>query len=380
MKRARSLARVAAAALLLCPLLACGREESVPDLGKPVVVTPVVAVDYEERIESSGELLAKQRADIAAQVAGEITEVLVDEGASVEEGAVLLEIDPERRHLELDRTRARVGEAQAAVAEQEREVKRMRALAKQSVASETQLDQAETALQTARSRLAAARAELGVAERALRDASVRARFAGLIARRYVDRGEYVQQGQSLIDLVTLDPVEVEFHLPEADAARVRVGMPIEVLVSPYPDEVFAAEVSVVSPTIDPQTRTLRVRALIHNADGRLRPGFFARANLGIAQRKGVLMVPEEAVLRRADGAVLFRVEDDSRVTRHVVETGVVRNGMAEIRSGLAEGDRVVSRGHADLIDGSLIVARNPDGTPLAPRREALASDPGVAAQ
>ena len=157
-------------------------------------------------------------------------------------------------------------------------------------------------------------------------------------------------------------------------------MPIQVSVSPYPDEVFDAEVSVVSPTIDPQTRTLRVRALIQNADGRLRPGFFARANLGVAQRKGVRMVPEEAVLRRADGAVLFRVEDDSRVTRHVVETGAVRDGMVEIRSGLAEGERVVSRGHADLIDGSLIVARNPDGTPVAPRRETLPEEPGVAAQ
>jgi membrane fusion protein (multidrug efflux system) len=367
--------RIALALVAALPL-ACGDAEPATEAaGKPVVVTPVSSIDLEERIESSGELIAKQRADVAAQVAGEITELLVEEGEAVEEGAVLLEIDPERRHLELDRARARIGETRAAVAEQQREVNRMRALAKQGVASATQLDQAETALQTARSRLAAAKAELGVAERALRDASVRARFAGLVARRYVDRGEFVQQGQSLIDLVTLDPVEVEFHLPEADAARVAPGMPIEVTVSPYPDEVFDALVTVVSPTIDPRTRTLRVRAELDNQDGRLLPGFFARANLGLARREDVLVVPEEAVLRRADGAVVFRVEPDSRVSRHVVETGVIRAGMVEIRSGLAVGNVVVSRGHSDLIDGSLVVARNPDGTRAAPAEKVAAEPP-----
>lgn len=365
-----------AAALLALGGIACGGAEQVPEAqGKPVVVAPVESIDFEERIESSGELLAKQRADVAAQVAGEITEVLVDEGTAVEEGRVLLEIDPERRHLELDRTRAQVGEAQASLAEQQREVSRMRALAKQGVASETKLDQAETALQTARSRLAAAQAELGVAERALRDASVTARFAGLVARRYVDRGEFVQQGQKLVDLVTLDPIEVEFHLPEADAARVAVGMPIEVGVAPWPDEVFDARVTIVSPTIDPRTRTLRVRAEMANGDGRLRPGLFARANLGVATRQNVLVVPEEAVLRRADGDVVFRVEPGSRVSRHVVETGAIRDGLVEIRDVLAAGDRVVTRGHSDLIDGSAVVARNPDGTLAAPLEEVAAEPP-----
>lgn len=363
-----------AVSLLAFALLACNSTEAPSEAtGKPVVVTPVFSMDLEERIEASGELLAKQRADVAAQVSGEITEVLVEEGSAVEEGAVMLEIDPERRHLELDRARARVGETQAAVAEQEREVNRMRALAKQGVASETKLDQTETALETARSRLAGARADLGVAERELRDASVTARFSGLIAERYVDLGEFVREGQQLVDLVTLDPVEVEFHLPEADSARVKVGLPIEVTVAPYPEDVFDATVAVVSPTIDPRTRTLRVRAVIENADGRLRPGFFARANLGVASREGVLMVPEEAVLRRLDGAVVFRVGEDARVTRLVVETGLMRDGMVEIRSGLAEGDPIVSRGHDDLIDGSAIIARNPDGTLAMPRAAGVAA-------
>ncbi len=351
------------ACLLAFAWLACGNDDvAETSPARPVVVTRVLVRDLEERIEASGQLLAKHEADVAAQVAGEITEVLVDEGDAIAEGAVVMEIDPEKRNLELEVARAGVGEARAAVAEETRELKRMRVLAEKKVASETQLDQAGTALDTARARLRAAKAQLGTAERAVSDASVRARFAGFVARRFVSRGEFVSQGDPLFQLVSLDPIEVEFHLPEADSSRVRKGIPIEVTVAPYPDEVFEAIAHMVSPTIDPRTRTLRVKALIDNSDGRLRPGLFARANLGIAHRNGVITVPEEAVLQRLGGPVIFRVLDGNRVERIAVEIGVIRDGWVEIREGLGPRDRVVSRGHSDLIDGSPIIVRNRDGT------------------
>lgn len=351
------------ASLLAFAFLACGDDdvaETTP--ARPVVVTPVLVRDLEDRIEASGQLLAKHEADVAAQIEGEITEVLVEEGDAVAEGAVVMEIDPEKRNLELEAARARVGEAKASVVGERRELKRMRVLADRKVAAETQLDRAETALDTALSRLRVAEAQLGSAERAVRDASVRARFAGFIARRFVSRGEFVSQGDKLFHLVSLDPIEVEFHLPEADSSRVRKGILIEVTVAPYPDEVFEAVAHMVSPTIDPRTRTLRVKALIDNRDGRLRPGLFARANLGIARREGVITVPEEAILQRLGGPVVFRVLDGNRVERIPVKIGVIRDGWVEIREGLGPRDRIVSRGHSDLIDGSSVVARNRDGT------------------
>lgn len=361
----RRLTLALAAACAVGGATGCGPEasnETVPV--RPVVAEPVAVRDVEERIEVSGELLAKNRAEIAAQVAGEVTGIAADEGDAVAEGDVVIEIDPEKRTLDLSAARAGVAEARAAVAEQKREVGRVEVLAEQNVVSRTRLDTVRTALETAESRLQAARAQLGTAERSVRDATVRAAFAGLIARRYVSRGEFVNAGQKLFELVSLDPIEVEFHLPEADSSRVQNGVEIEVTVAPYPDEVFDAVVHVVSPTIDPRTRTLRVKALIDNADGRLRPGLFARANLGIALRRGIITVPEEAVLRRADGSVVFRVAEGNRAQRVLVETGSIRDGWVEIRSGLAPGDRVISRGHADLVDGSVVTLRNPDGTPV----------------
>lgn len=365
---------------LVPPVLAlalggCGGDSSEPPAPTtPVLLARVELRDVVERIEATGELLAKNRAEIAAEVAGQVTEVVADEGAAVEAGGVVVRIDPERRELELADTRARVAEARAAVQEARRELDRSRALARRDVASQQQLEQRQTAVKTAHSRLLAAEARLGQAERAIRDASVAAPFAGLIARRFVSRGEYVQRGQRLFELVSLDPIEVEFHVAEVDSGRVRERLPVEVRVAPYPGERFRATVSVVSPTIDPRTRTLRAKALLPNPEGRLRPGLFARVDLGISVREDVPMVPEEVVLQRADGAVAFRVVEGDRVERRVIRIGLIRDGWVEVVSNLDPGDIVVQRGHSDLIDGSRIAARNADGTPFVSAAPGNAGD------
>jgi membrane fusion protein (multidrug efflux system) len=362
--RAGSAAAALAFFLLLALTVACGREEPTPLGGAPVVVAPVELRDVEERIEATGELLAKDQARIAAEVPGRVTQILRDEGEGVQAGEVVLEIDPERRRLELQDARARVSEAQAALRDKEREAKRVRELHRKDVASEAQLDQAETGLELTGSRLAAARAQLGVAERALRDASVAAPFAGLVSRRLVSVGEFVQAGTALFELVALDPIEVEFHLAEKDSSRVAVGHSLSVQVSPHPDRKFPAVVNLVSPTIDPRTRTLRVKAELTNPDGLLKPGLFARVDLGVARRSGVPTIPEEAVLYRADGAVVFRVGEGNRVERRAVEIGLHLDGAVEVVQGLAGGDVVVRRGHAELVEGALVEPRRPDGTPL----------------
>jgi membrane fusion protein (multidrug efflux system) len=220
----------------------------------------------------------------------------------------------------------------------------------------------------------AAQARLGVAERALRDATVTAPFSGVVARRLIDVGEYVRPGQMLLELVALDPIEVEFHLSEADSSRVALGQPVAVTVAPYPDEEFEAKVSMISPTIDPTSRTLRVKAVLANPGVRLRPGLFARADLGVAHREGVPMIPEQAVLQRAEGPVVYVLASGSRVERRRLETGRHRDGDIEVVSGLSPGDWVATRGHTRLLDGAVVDAQDDDGrppdTPLAQRTPA----------
>lgn len=338
---------------------ACRDGESSPVVAPPSVsITPVRAVDLEERIEAVGELVAKEKATIAAEVGGRIAEILIDEGVWVEADTPLLTIDPERRRLQLDSARAFLEEERASQREARRELERAKLLREKTVASQTKLDRAETGLQMAGSRVLGAVARLGVAQRALDDAVVKAPFAGVVDRRMVSRGEFVTAGQKLFNLVSLDPIEVEFHVPERDSSRVRLGQPIEVRVAPYPDRTFNAIVSIVSPTIDPKTRTLRVKGLMANPDDALRPGLFARVDLGIAMRPGVAVIPEDAVLQRADGAVVFRLGKDSRVERRVIGIGSIRGGIVEVQSGVVPGDIVVLHGQSRLVDGDLVVIRD----------------------
>lgn len=347
---------------------ACRGGDQAPDAaGTPVVLIPVELRDVEDRIEASGQLLAKDRARVAAEVPGRVTEILLFEGDEVEASQAVLEIDPERRKLEVEDASARVLEAEAALFDQKREEKRVRELRRKQVASQAQLDKVDTQLKLGRARLAAARSHLGVAERALRDASVGAPFGGIIARRFVSVGEFVNVGQGLFELVALDPVEVEFSVAERDSSRIALGSEISVRVAPFPDESFRAVVTLVSPTIDSRTRTLRLKAELPNPDGRLRPGLFARVDLGVDRRSSVPMIPEEAILYRSDDEVVFVLVDGDRVERRVVETGVHLDGAVEVVQGLEGGELVVTRGHLDLIDGELVAARNPDGSPATPQ-------------
>jgi len=353
-------------------LLACGGDEDAAEPGFPVSLAVVESRDLDERIDATGELVAKQHAEVAAEVAGRITEIVSDEGSFVQAGDEVMAIDPERRKLERDSAQARADEMRANLREQEREFKRVRDLRERKVASQTQLDQAETALKLARSRVLAAEADLAMMERALRDATVAAPFTGYVARRLVSQGEYVQAGALLFELVALDPIEVEFEVPEVDSNRVSVGQTVDVELSPYPEEIFVATVSFVSPTVDTDTRTIRVKAQLENPAGRLRPGLFARVDVGVSHRAGIAMIPEDAVLQRADGHVVFRAIADDRVERVVIETGVHHAGFVEVVRGLQPGDTIVSRGQAWLADGQLVSPRNPDGTPATRRLPAVA--------
>jgi membrane fusion protein (multidrug efflux system) len=363
-------ARIATTATLLSLLAlgaaGCGEEAAVESVSAtPVLVGRVEAHRIEDRIEATGQLLARSQAAVAAQVGGEVTRIARDEGVAVAEDELVVEIDPERRTLEAESARAMLAQADAQASEAARELARMEKLHAQGVAADAKLDQVRTALRSAHASREALQAQLGMAERSVRDSSVKAPFAGLVARRYVSEGEFVAPGQKLFDLVALDPIEVEFHLPERDSSRVAVGAPVGVRVAPFPDEVFQATVTVVSPTIDATTRTLRVKAQLANSDGRLRPGLFARADLGVAVREGVAMIPEEAVLQRADGPVAFRLVAADRVERCTLELGAFRDGKVEVRSGLEVGDRLVVRGHNDLVNGSRVSVRDAEGAPVA---------------
>jgi len=359
-------------------LSGCGEETAAEIELRPVVsAATVISVDLVEEIHASGELKALYHTIIAAEVEGRITEIRIEEGSPVDAGAVVIAIDPERRELDLDAARARLAQARAELKKQQSQTDRIRKLAQQGISSDQQLEEAETALLLARANTEAERAAFGVSERILADASVSAPFAGFVARRAVQLGEFVQKGSPLFELVSLDPLEVEFSVPELDANRVRNHLRVEVEVSAWPDRSFEGIVKFVSPTIDPETRTLRIRAQIDNADRALRPGLFARVNLGVSRRKGITMVPEEALIQRAHDAMLFKILPDQRVKRVSVVTGAVDAGRVEVRGDVRPGERVVRRGPGGLVDGAVVRVLD-DGPAATPAVAAGRGEDGAA--
>jgi len=330
-----------------------------------VSAMPVTIEDLEDRVTAVGELVAPQHAEISAEVDGRVTELMLVEGQAVAAGDPLLELDPAKRRLELAAARAHVSEEAASVENVRRQVSRQRELQARNISSQSALDDSETALRLAQAKLAAAKADLGVESRALEEATVRAPFDGMVVRRMVSLGEYVQVGRSLVEIVSLNPIEVEFRVAEIDSSFVRLGQEVAVHVAPYPDRSFGAKVTVISPTIDPNTRTLRVKAVVDNAEGLLRPGLFARADLGLSVHEGVAVVPSSAVLQRVDGSVVFVLDGADRATRRVVQLGSFQEGRVEVTNGLRAGDRVLVRGHADLLDGQQVRLYLPDDVPDA---------------
>ena len=362
LKRPLLLSTTAALALALTLALGCSDGQAVaPEMKLPLVsAMPVTIEDLEDRVTAVGELVAPQHAELSAEVDGRVTELMLVEGQSVTAGDPLLELDPAKRRLELAAARAHVSEAAASVENVRRQVSRQRELQARNISSQSALDDSETELRLAHAKLAAAKADLGVESRALEEATVRATFDGMVVRRMVSLGEYVQVGRSLVEIVSLNPIEVEFRVAEIDSSFVRLGQEVAVHVAPYPDRSFGAKVTVISPTIDPNTRTLRVKAVVDNAEGLLRPGLFARADLGLSVHEGVAVVPSSAVLQRVDGSVVFVLDGTNRATRRVVQLGSFKEGRVEVTKGLQAGDRVLVRGHADLLDGQQVRLYVPD--------------------
>lgn len=351
---------------LLVGMAGCSEEEvAVEELLPSVSVVPVVAVDLQEEVRASGELKARFHTVIAAEVAGRVTVLTVDEGGSAEEGAVVIELDPARRKLDLAAARAQLAQAEANARNESSQAKRIRKLRSESVASIQKLEEAETMLLLAESSVREEEAALGVARRAVSDANVSAPFSGVVARRYVELGEFVQVGTPLFELVSLNLMQAEFSLTELDTERVRVGQPVTISVGAFRDRTFQGKVSFVAPTVDPGTRTLRIKADVDNEEGLLRPGLFARVSLGVNRRENILMVPEEAILQRAGGASIYRVVDGDKVERVQVVTGVQSGDQVEVRGEIKVGDRIVRRGHGGLADGMIVAVRESARPPIA---------------
>ncbi len=226
----------------------------------------------------------------------------------------------------------------------------------QMEATERQYDVARNGAAQQYQALMGARARVTVAQKALADTVVRAPFAGAVGERFVSVGDYVTKGTKVASVVRIDPLRVELTVPEQYVVGGRRRPCRHLRGRRLPKETFTGQVRFVSPSVTATTRALTLEAIVPNPDGRLKPGFFATAQIEEAEKRPGILVPAAAVRTIAGTARVFVINDD-RAEERIVMTGQAVGDQIEIASGIKAGERVATGGVDQLVDGVRVVAR-----------------------
>ncbi len=315
-------------------------------------------------VSAVGSLVSNESVVLRPEIAGRIARIGFRDGEAVQRGAVLVELDSAVQRAELQQARAKLTLAKANSG-------RTEDLFARNFVSQSSRD-------NARAELDLARASLDLAQARLDRTVIRAPFAGVVGIRSVSPGDFVQDGDALINLEDIATLKLDFRLPELYLDRVQQGQVLELATDVLPDEIFAARVDAIDPLVDAQGRAVRLRASLANPAGRLRPGVFVRVRLVLAERPDVLVVPEAALVA-APGNVQFVYQVlEGKAQRVDVTTGMRRDAVVEIVSGLAQGAQVVSAGQLKLRDGAPVLVRERAATPAVMAKPAVTSAPGSA--
>lgn len=349
MKRFFPAAWLALGALILSGCgLASGRG------GEPTVEAVAVAV-AEARTgtltatsRASGQLSPIRNITITAKVPGKVVAVHKQMGDTVQEGDLLVELDDKDLASQLAAAQAQYTQAQAQRAEAARQASRLEALLEQGAVSQQQAEQIRTQLTLANAQVEAARAQLELATSSYEGARITAPADGVLAARYVEPGGMVGAGSPLFQLVDLSTVVVEAGVAEAAINAVRPGVAVTVSV-PALNRTFTGEVESVSPQMDLQTRSYRVRVTLPNPEGVLKGGMFAEVIIPLAEQTGVL-VPVNALVETGSEPHVYVVKDG--VAHRTPVTVVSRSDEQVLVEGIAEGDQVVVAGQNRLYDGA----------------------------
>ncbi|MCP3960371.1 MAG: efflux RND transporter periplasmic adaptor subunit [bacterium] len=332
---------------LLLPLLACGSDESAAVLADSPPVERIVTVstrltttrEVVERISLPADLLPVKRAVLAAEVAGTVEKVHVDEGDAAAAGRILVEIDT--RVLE-----QRLTEAEAVHRHREALFQRAeKLLARKSITEQQYLD-AVTERDVATSQLENARLML-------EKSRIAAPWRGTVAVRRVEVGDYVMPGQPVLELLDARRLKVRAPAPASDVPFLRRGLPAEIRLDVYPGEVFEGTVMKLAAELDASARTLDVEVEIPNADGRLRPGMYARLEMPRRTLEQAVLVPLSAVVELEDAKVVYVVEDERAVQR-AVELGTVLDDEVVVAKGLSAGERLIVEGQRQVSPGQRV--------------------------
>jgi len=303
-----------------------------------VALDDVRRVPFPRGVGAVGSLRSDESVVLRPEVSGRIQRLNFEEGSRVTAGQVLVQLDDSVPRAELAQAQANLSLAQS-------QYRRSEQLQKQGFVSQQARDESNSSLKAQQANAALVRARLD-------KMTIRAPFAGMVGLRAVSLGDFVSEGQDIAPLVAIDPLKVDFRVPEMYLTRLKVGQTLTIKLDALPDEQREGQVFAVSPVVDAGGRSVLLRATVPNKDGVLRPGMFARVQL-IFNQDQALVVPETALAPSGDTQYVFRVRD--KIARRVeVRVGERRDGQVEVLDGLAAGDQVVVSGLQRVIDGGAV--------------------------
>jgi membrane fusion protein (multidrug efflux system) len=308
-----------------------------------VKVHQVTPVQLSERLATIGTVRANESVEIVSEISGKIAAIHFDEGGRVAKGALLLKIDDSELMAERQRAVHRVELAERA------ETRQQQLLDDGVISSET--------YDVALGELNVLRAELQLIAAQQLKTEIRAPFSGVIGLRWVSPGSYLSSQTRIASLHDLDPVKLDFSVPERYSALMALGDEISFTVEGF-DRAFPGTIYAIEPSVDAATRSLRMRARCPNSDGALLPGTFANVDLTVRSVPDALTVPAIAVIPELGGKKVF-VYRDGRAEPRSVTTGIRTEREVQITSGLDDGDLVIISGILQLQPGLEVELENP---------------------
>ena len=300
-----------------------------------VEITVASIQSMDRRAEAVGTLIGNESVVITAKVTEQVSAVFFEGGEFVDKGQVLVELIDEEQLALLKESEAKLEEARL-------QLKRLASLGSE-IATAAEID-------VARTRVAAAEAVLQALRTRISNRVITAPFDGVIGFRQVSIGALLTPGSVIAQLDAIDPLKLDFTLPEHFFSQVAVGDGIWARSTAWPAEVFEGSATLIGTRIDPVTRAFPVRGLLDNPDGRLRPGMLMAVEVSLGKSDGIV-VPESALLQTGAQSSVYLVDENNSARRVSVVIGRRAPGTIEILSGVNAGDRVITSGQLTLRPG-----------------------------
>jgi membrane fusion protein (multidrug efflux system) len=321
----------------------------------PQTVSTTIAASstWQSRTQALGSVRAVRGADLAAQVAGVVDKIHIDSGAEIPAGTVLLTLKPNDDPAKLAQLQAAADLAAITLKRDQEQ------LAAQAIAQATVDSDAAT--------LRADQAQVAAQQALIDEKTVRAPFAGKLGLRLVDEGQYLAAGTTVVTLQSLDPIFIDFYVPQQALSTLKTGEVVNATVDTYPGASFTGKVVSISSKVDSSSRNVQVRASFSNADRRLVPGMYANVQIDNGAATDQITLPQTAITYNAYGDTVYVLQKNGAgdpghqtltAVQRFVKVGETRGDQVAIISGLAVGDEVVTAGQLKLRSGAAVVVNN----------------------